>query len=53
MYNLKNPIDTDRPYMRNDLDYILVNYIAKNSKFFENFKIFDIGRIRSKQFAKN
>jgi phenylalanyl-tRNA synthetase beta subunit len=52
MYKLKNPIDLEKPYMRNNLDYILINYIAKNSKFFENFKIFDIGRVWSKKFAK-
>jgi phenylalanyl-tRNA synthetase beta subunit len=53
MYRLKNPIDLEKPYMRNNLDYILINYIAKNSKFFEDFKIFDIGRVWSKNFAKN
>ena len=53
MYKLKNPIDLEKPYMRNNLDYILINYIAKNSKFFEEFKIFDIGRVWSKDFAKN
>jgi phenylalanyl-tRNA synthetase beta subunit len=53
MYKLKNPIDLDKPYMRDNLDYILINYITKNSKFFEDFKIFDIGRVWSKSFAKD
>jgi len=51
MYKLKNPIDTDKPWMRDDLDYVLIEYVSKNSKFFEDFKIFDIGRIWSKDFA--
>ncbi len=50
LYWLKNPIDTDKPYLRDDMDYIMINYITKNSKFFDDFKIFDIGRIWSKKY---
>lgn len=50
LYSLKNPIDTDKPYMRDDMDYIMINYVTKNSKFFDEFKIFDIARIWSKKY---
>jgi hypothetical protein len=53
LYHFKNPIDLDKPYMRDNLDYILINYIYKNSKFFDEFKIFDIGRVWSKSWSKN
>jgi hypothetical protein len=49
---LKNPIDTDKPYLRDDIDYIMINYVTKNCKFFDKFKLFDIGRIWSKKFDK-
>lgn len=52
LYNFKNPIDLDKPFLRDNLDYILINYIYKNSKFFEEFKIFDIGRVWSKLWDK-
>jgi phenylalanyl-tRNA synthetase beta chain len=52
LYHFKNPIDLDKPYMRDNLDYILINYIYKNSKFFDEFKIFDIGRVWSKLWDK-
>jgi phenylalanyl-tRNA synthetase beta subunit len=48
LYQFKNPIDLDKPYMRDNLDYILINYVTKNSKFFDEFRIFDIGRVWSK-----
>jgi phenylalanyl-tRNA synthetase beta subunit len=47
---LKNPIDTEKPYLRDNLDYVLINYVSKNSKFFDEFKMFDIGRIWSKKY---
>ncbi len=50
LYHFKNPIDLDKPYMRDNLDYILINYVSKNSKFFDEFKIFDIGRVWSKSW---
>lgn len=53
LYKIKNPIDSDKPYLRSDLDNILTNYIYKNSKFFDNFKIFDIGKVWNKWNAKN
>jgi phenylalanyl-tRNA synthetase beta subunit len=51
LYTIKNPIDLDKPYLRDDLDYVLINYVSKNSKFFEDFKIFDIGRVWSKLWS--
>lgn len=50
LYSLKNPIDTDKPYLRDSMDYILINYVTKNSKFFDEFKIFDLWRIWSKKY---
>lgn len=48
MYMLQNPVNPEAPYMRDDLIYGLLTYTARNSKFFDNFKLFDIGNIRSK-----
>lgn len=50
LYGLKNPIDTDKPYLRDDIDYIMINYVTKNCKFFDDFRIFDLGRIWSKKY---
>ena len=50
LYWLKNPIDTDKPYLRDDIDYIMINYVTKNCKFFDDFRMFDLGRIWSKKY---
>lgn len=50
LYGLKNPIDTDKPYLRDDIDYIMINYVTKNCKFFDDFRMFDLGRIWSKKY---
>jgi len=50
LYSLKNPIDTDKPYLRDDIDYIMINYVTKNCKFFDDFRMFDLGRIWSKKY---
>lgn len=47
-YMLQNPINPEAPYMRDDLVYSLLAHTAKNSKFFDSFKIFDIGKIWNK-----
>lgn len=52
LYSLKNPIDTDKPFLRDSMDYVLINYITKNSKFFDEFNVFDLGRIWSKKYDK-
>ncbi len=44
-YMLQNPTNPEAPYMRDDMVYGLLAHTAKNSKFFEKFKIFDIGKI--------
>lgn len=48
-YMLQNPINPEAPYMRDDMIYGLLAHTAKNSKFFDSFKIFDIGKIWDKQ----
>jgi len=50
LYGLKNPIDTDKPYLRDSIDYIMINYVTKNCKFFDDFRLFDLGRIWSKKY---
>jgi len=49
MYSLQNPFNLDAPFLRDDMVYGLLSYTAKNSKFFDSCKLFDIGKIRSKQ----
>ena len=48
LYCLQNPTNPEAPYMRDDMIYGLLAHTAKNSKFFDSFKIFDIGKIWSK-----
>lgn len=45
---LENPVNPDMPYMRGGMVYWLLPYISKNSKFFDEFKIFDIGKVWNK-----
>jgi len=49
MYKLQNPVNPEAPYMRAEMHYELLAHTAKNSKFFDTFKIFDIGKIRTKE----
>lgn len=45
---LQNPVNPEAPYMRNGMGYGLLSHTAKNSKFFDAFKIFDIGKVWKK-----
>lgn len=47
-YMLQNPTNPEAPYMRDTMIYGLLAHTAKNSKFFDTLKIFDIGKIRTK-----
>lgn len=51
-YSLQNPVNIDTPYLRDSMIYNLLGYAAKNSKFFDSFKIFDIGSVWHKNLAK-
>ncbi|MEI8008161.1 MAG: hypothetical protein WCI00_01605 [bacterium] len=46
---LQNPINPEAPYMRDDMLYGLLTHVSKNSKFFDEFKLFDIGKIWNKK----
>lgn len=48
LYKLKNPINEDDKYLRDDLSAQLLKYIVKNWKFFDKINIFDIGKIWNK-----
>lgn len=48
LYSLQNPVNPEAPYMRDSMIYNLLSFVSKNSKFFDEFKMFDIGRIRNK-----
>lgn len=47
-YELQNPVNPDVPYMRDDMVYGLLWHTAKNSKFFDSFSLFDIGKVWKK-----
>ncbi len=51
-YSLQNPVNIDTPYLRDNMIYNLLGYAAKNSKFFDSFRIFDIGNIWYKDLEK-
>jgi len=40
------------PYLRGNMNYGLLEQVAKNSKFFDEFKIFDIGKVWNKRETK-
>jgi len=45
LYKLQNPVNPEAPYLRGDMFPELLSYVAKNCKFFDEFKIFDIGKV--------
>ena len=49
LYSLQNPVNPEAPYMRDSMVYNLLSFVAKNSKFFDEIKMFDIGRVRNKK----
>ncbi len=49
---LQNPINPEMPYLRNNIVYGLLSHVAKNSKFFDEFSLFDIGKARNKKETK-
>lgn len=53
LYSLQNPTNPEMPFMRDDMLPWLVLHTAKNSKFFDKFRIFDIWKIRKKTLWKD
>lgn len=51
-YSLQNPVHIETPYLRDNMIYNLLGYAAKNSKFYDSFRIFDIGNIWKKDEEK-
>lgn len=45
LFSLQNPTNPETPFMRDDMLGGLILHTAKNSKFFDNFRIFDIWKI--------
>ncbi len=50
LYSLKNPVNSDAKFLRDSMMYNLLEYVKKNSKFFDNIKIFDIWKTFSKKY---
>lgn len=48
LYSLQNPLHPDYPLLRDHLLYNLIPLCQKNSKFFDECKLFDIGKARNK-----
>ncbi len=53
LYSLQNPTNPEMPFMRDDMLAWLILHAAKNSKFFDNFRIFDIGKVRRQSRGKD
>lgn len=49
LYVLQNPVNPEMPYMRDDMIYGLLAHVARNSKFYDACKIFDIGKVWKKE----
>lgn len=45
---LQNPLNPEFPYLRDSMLYNLLTIASKSSKFFDQFKIFDIGKVWKK-----
>lgn len=48
LYTLQNPLNPEFPYLRDSMLYNLLTIASKSSKFFDQFKIFDIGKVWKK-----
>lgn len=48
LYALQNPLNPESPYLRDKMLYNFLGIAQKNSKFFDSFKIFDIGKVRNR-----
>lgn len=48
LYALQNPLNPECPYLRDKMLYNFLGIAQKNSKFFDSFKIFDIGKVRNR-----
>lgn len=44
-YEVKNPIAEDRKYLRSDLLFWLRENLGRNSRFFDNLRMFEIGKV--------
>ncbi len=53
LLTLKNALSPETKHLRDSMIYNLFSYAAKNSKFFDKFKLFDIGKVWSKKHEKN
>lgn len=51
LYTLQNPLNPEFPYLRDSMFYNLLLICNKSSKFYNNFKIFDIGKTWKKDRA--
>lgn len=47
-YRLQNPLNPEFPFLRDSMLENLLPIAVKNSKFFDQFKIFDIGKVWTK-----
>jgi len=51
-YSLQNPVNIDTPYLRDSMIYNLLGHATKNNKFFDSFRIFDIGNVWKKNLGE-
>ncbi len=45
LYTLQNPLNPEFPYLRDSMLYNLIPIVSKSSKFFDHFRIFDLGKV--------
>lgn len=53
LYALQNPLNPEFPLLRDQMLYNLLTISSKNSKFFDQFRIFDIGKVWKKWEKKD
>lgn len=51
LLTLKNPLSPETKNLRNSMFYNLFSYAKKNHKFYDDFMLYDIGKIRSESFT--
>ena len=51
-YELENPISENKKYLRQDLSQGLNDSLKKNSRFFEDIRVFEIGNVFDKELGE-
>jgi phenylalanyl-tRNA synthetase beta subunit len=49
LYGIINSVNPEAPFLRDNMMYGLLSHVVKNHKFFDDCKLFDIGKVWKKE----